>query len=54
VVDYIEFKDVLAEVRTFVSKGLKKYQFELTEKVVLHAKAPRKDLTPNKINQRPP
>jgi hypothetical protein len=41
--DFNKFKDVLAEVRAFVGKGLDKYKFEVTAKVVLDSAAPRPD-----------
>lgn len=41
--DFNKFKDVLAEVRAFIGKGLEKNKFEVTAEVVLDAKAPRPD-----------
>lgn len=42
-VDYNKFKDVMAEIRAFVGKGLDNQKFEVTAIVVLDAKAPRPD-----------
>ncbi|MEY3441898.1 MAG: hypothetical protein RLZZ519_179 [Bacteroidota bacterium] len=41
--DFNTFKDVLAEVRAFIGKGLDKYKSEVTANVTLDAKAPRPD-----------